>query len=133
MGQQGKMSKALQRWMKTVGHEYDEQAEGEKDGEGRKERERTYGIKHRGLDDYSLPGMSKPQNGCLRTPEAYILARGDIIRVKSQKPGCGVTTDRFTMIMASGQYYQKRRKFAMAAGIVHRRVSELKLSFVNSE
>eukprot|EP00965_Chrysotila_dentata_P045972 1527741-Pleurochrysis_carterae.AAC.1 len=44
----GKMHKAFQRWRKRVGHEYDAQARGKEDGEGGKERERMYGIKHWG-------------------------------------------------------------------------------------
>eukprot|EP00965_Chrysotila_dentata_P219784 6191354-Pleurochrysis_carterae.AAC.2 len=65
----GKMQKAFQRWRKRVWHECDERAEGKEDGEGRKEREMTYGMKHWGQN---------PRNGCLGFPEGYILARGDI-------------------------------------------------------
>eukprot|EP00965_Chrysotila_dentata_P236587 6201405-Pleurochrysis_carterae.AAC.2 len=43
-----KMHKAFQRWGKRVWHEYEADPEGKEDGEGRIERGRTYGIKHRG-------------------------------------------------------------------------------------
>eukprot|EP00965_Chrysotila_dentata_P255865 6212362-Pleurochrysis_carterae.AAC.8 len=42
------MHKAFQRWRKGVWHEYDAQAEGKEDGDGRIERVRTYGTKHWG-------------------------------------------------------------------------------------
>eukprot|EP00965_Chrysotila_dentata_P092445 3050850-Pleurochrysis_carterae.AAC.4 len=42
------MYKAFQKWRRGVWHEYDAQAERKEDGEGIKERERTYGIKHWG-------------------------------------------------------------------------------------
>eukprot|EP00965_Chrysotila_dentata_P254733 6211980-Pleurochrysis_carterae.AAC.2 len=48
MGQQGKMHGAFQRWRKGVWREYDTQAEGKEEREGRIERKRTYGIKHWG-------------------------------------------------------------------------------------
>eukprot|EP00965_Chrysotila_dentata_P090138 2975223-Pleurochrysis_carterae.AAC.1 len=67
----GKMNKAFQTWRSRVRHEGEEQAEGKEQGDKRMEREKTYGIKHWGKDT-----LKKPKNGCLGTPEAYILARG---------------------------------------------------------
>eukprot|EP00965_Chrysotila_dentata_P231080 6198144-Pleurochrysis_carterae.AAC.1 len=80
MGQQGKMHRAFHRWRKKVGYEYEAHAAGKEDQEGGKEIERTYGIKHLGRAG-STPKIhvqTNPRNGCLRTPEAYILARGAI-------------------------------------------------------
>eukprot|EP00965_Chrysotila_dentata_P011047 359040-Pleurochrysis_carterae.AAC.2 len=63
----GKMHKAFQRWrIIRVGHEHDAQARRKEDGEGEREKERTYGMEHWGrvLDDYYRPGVKvKPQNG----------------------------------------------------------------------
>eukprot|EP00965_Chrysotila_dentata_P090831 2997568-Pleurochrysis_carterae.AAC.1 len=42
----GKMNKAFQTWRKRLRNEYGEQEEGKEGGDGRLERERTYGIKH---------------------------------------------------------------------------------------
>eukprot|EP00965_Chrysotila_dentata_P187571 6172227-Pleurochrysis_carterae.AAC.5 len=68
----GKMHEAFQIWRKGVGHEYDIQAEGKEEKEGRIERERTYGIKHWGrVRTISRIHIQKwvPQ-------DTYILARG---------------------------------------------------------
>eukprot|EP00965_Chrysotila_dentata_P136833 4525585-Pleurochrysis_carterae.AAC.1 len=42
------MYMAFQRWRKGTGHDYNTQSVGAEDGEGRIEKERTYGIKHWG-------------------------------------------------------------------------------------
>eukprot|EP00965_Chrysotila_dentata_P210441 6185881-Pleurochrysis_carterae.AAC.2 len=42
------MHMAFQRWRNGIWHDYDAQAAGMEDGEGRIEKERTYGIKHWG-------------------------------------------------------------------------------------
>eukprot|EP00965_Chrysotila_dentata_P037893 1260144-Pleurochrysis_carterae.AAC.1 len=42
------MNKAFQTWRKKLRHEHDEQEEGKEEGNGRLERERTYGVKHWG-------------------------------------------------------------------------------------
>eukprot|EP00965_Chrysotila_dentata_P041383 1372679-Pleurochrysis_carterae.AAC.1 len=44
----GRMNKAFQKWKKRVWHEQDEQEGGEKDEDGRIEKEKTYVIKHWG-------------------------------------------------------------------------------------
>eukprot|EP00965_Chrysotila_dentata_P089145 2943601-Pleurochrysis_carterae.AAC.3 len=42
------MSKAFQNWRRKVGHVRVVETGGKEEGEGGKERERTYGIKHWG-------------------------------------------------------------------------------------
>eukprot|EP00965_Chrysotila_dentata_P170509 5629033-Pleurochrysis_carterae.AAC.1 len=62
------MNKAFQRWRTNVKHEDEERTDGKVEGDKRLENERTYGIKNW--------DTKNPRNGCLRSPEAYILVRG---------------------------------------------------------
>eukprot|EP00965_Chrysotila_dentata_P216583 6189458-Pleurochrysis_carterae.AAC.1 len=71
----GKMHKAFQKLRRGVWHAYNAQAERKEDGEGRIERERTYGMKHWGRVR-TIPRILREYS--YRTPEAFILARGDI-------------------------------------------------------
>eukprot|EP00965_Chrysotila_dentata_P190863 6174160-Pleurochrysis_carterae.AAC.1 len=77
----GKIHRAFQRWRKRMGHEYDAQTEGKEGREERITRDRIRGIKYWDGDRMMILGRKRqqnPRNGCLRPPEAYILASGDI-------------------------------------------------------
>eukprot|EP00965_Chrysotila_dentata_P188110 6172543-Pleurochrysis_carterae.AAC.3 len=78
----GKMHMAFQRWREKVRQEDETQTGREENGEGEKERVKTYGIKYRGRVrsmpriHVQLLGNKPPEMGALGPPESYILARG---------------------------------------------------------
>eukprot|EP00965_Chrysotila_dentata_P154625 5109347-Pleurochrysis_carterae.AAC.1 len=88
------MNKAFQRWRTRIRHECDEQMEGKEDGNGRLERERTYGIKHWGKDDFLAGNVKTPEMGASGPPEAYILARGEC---QNPRNGCLRTPEAYIL------------------------------------